>query len=102
MHRRDERAAVPGRPPALTHRRRPPPRRSTRDGRRTGGLPTPTPSLGEREDVIDQLNPADYASWPTTKWLLRLWREQWRLVVLGLACAVGYTSISLTIPILIA
>src|SRR5438874_3143962 len=36
MHRRDERAAVPGRPPALTHRRRPSPRRSTRDGRRTG------------------------------------------------------------------
>jgi ABC-type multidrug transport system fused ATPase/permease subunit len=52
--------------------------------------------------VIDQVNPADYAVWPTTRRLLRLWREQWRLVVLGLACAVVYTSISLTIPILIA
>ena len=52
--------------------------------------------------MIDQVNPADYAIWPTTQRLLRLWREQWRLVVLGLACAVVYTSISLTIPILIA
>jgi len=52
--------------------------------------------------VIDQLNPDDYAIWPTTQRLLHLWREQWRLVVLGLACALGYTSISLTIPILVA
>src|ERR671926_869010 len=102
MHRRDERAAAPGRPAALTYRRRPPPRRSTRDGRRTGGSPPPAPPAGERDDVIDQLNPDDYATWPTTLRLLRLWREQWRLVVLGLACAVGYTAISLTIPILIA
>src|SRR6184192_3842464 len=34
--------------------------------------------------------------------LLRLWREQWRLVALGLGCAVAYATISLTIPILIA
>ena len=52
--------------------------------------------------MIDQVNPPDYALWPTTRRLMRLWREQWRLVVLGLACAVVYTSISLTIPILIA
>src|ERR671926_1047206 len=102
MHRRDERAAAPGRPAALTYRRRPPPRRSTRDGRRTGGSPHPVTPSGERENVIDQLNPDDYAGWPTTLRLLRLWREQWRLVVLGLACAVGYTTISLAIPILVA
>ena len=52
--------------------------------------------------MIDQFNPDDYAIGPTTRRLLRLWREQWRLVVLGLACAVGYTTISLTIPILVA
>jgi ABC-type multidrug transport system fused ATPase/permease subunit len=52
--------------------------------------------------VIDQVNPPDYALWPTTRRLMRLWREQWRLVVLGLACAFAYTSISLAIPILIA
>src|SRR5919202_4624445 len=102
MHRRDERAAASGRPAALTYRRRPPPRRSTRDGRRTGGSPHPATPSGERENVIDQLNPDDYAGWPTTLRLLRLWREQWRLVVLGLACAVGYTTISLAIPILVA
>src|SRR5919109_2737265 len=102
MHRRDERAVAPGRPAALIHRRRLSPRRSTRDGRRPGGPPHPAPPLGERDDVIDQLNPDDHAIWPTTRRLLRLWCEQWRLVVLGLACAVGYTSISLAIPILIA
>src|SRR5207247_2642763 len=53
-------------------------------------------------DVIDEVNPPDYAIWPTTRRLLRVWREQWRLVLLGLGCAVAYTSISLTIPILIA
>src|SRR5207249_4155018 len=46
--------------------------------------------------------PPDYALWPTMRRLLRLWREQWRLVALGLACAVAYATISLTIPILIA
>src|SRR5436305_13025327 len=34
--------------------------------------------------------------------LMRLWREQWRLVALGLGCAFAYATISLTIPILIA
>src|SRR5213078_2683653 len=47
-------------------------------------------------------NPPDYALWPTTRRLMRLWREQWRLVALGLGCAFAYASISLTIPILIA
>ena len=53
-------------------------------------------------NAIDQVNPPDYALWPTMRRLLRLWREQWRLVALGLACAVAYATISLTIPILIA
>src|SRR5689334_23048481 len=47
-------------------------------------------------------DPPDYATWPTSIRLLRLWREQWRLVAVGLACALAYTSISLTIPILVA
>jgi ATP-binding cassette, subfamily B, bacterial len=34
--------------------------------------------------------------------LLHLWREQWRLVALGLGCAFAYATISLAIPILVA
>jgi ABC-type multidrug transport system fused ATPase/permease subunit len=52
--------------------------------------------------VIDQVNPPDYAIWPTTQRLLHLWREQWRLVALGLGCAFAYATISLAIPILVA
>src|SRR5512133_3786799 len=33
--------------------------------------------------------------------LLRVWREQWRLVLLGFTCAIVTTGLSLTIPILI-
>ncbi|HEX6702585.1 MAG TPA: ABC transporter ATP-binding protein [Gaiellaceae bacterium] len=52
--------------------------------------------------MIDQVNPPDYALRPTMRRLLRLWREQWRLVAVGLTCAFVYASISLTIPILVA
>jgi ABC-type multidrug transport system fused ATPase/permease subunit len=51
---------------------------------------------------LDPFDPVDYGVWPTARRLLRLWREQWRLVVLGLGCAVAYSSISLTIPLLVA
>src|SRR4051794_9287909 len=33
--------------------------------------------------------------------LLRVWRQEWRLVLIGFVCAVGTTGLSLTIPILI-
>jgi ABC-type multidrug transport system fused ATPase/permease subunit len=38
---------------------------------------------------------------PTFRRLLRLWREQWKLGVFGLACSFVYTLISIAIPILI-
>jgi ATP-binding cassette subfamily B protein len=47
------------------------------------------------------VDPPDYPLWPTAKGLLRLWRAQWRLVALGLLCALCYSGLSLTIPILI-
>jgi ABC-type multidrug transport system fused ATPase/permease subunit len=47
------------------------------------------------------VEPPDYPFGATAKGLLRLWLAQWRLVLLGLACAFGYSSLSLTIPILI-
>jgi ABC-type multidrug transport system fused ATPase/permease subunit len=45
--------------------------------------------------------PPDLALWPTVKGLARLWREQGRLVVLGLACAFVYSGLALAIPIVI-
>ncbi len=51
---------------------------------------------------MNPVDPPDYATWPTFRRLLRLWREQWHLGALGLSCAVVYTTISLAIPVLIA
>jgi ATP-binding cassette, subfamily B, bacterial len=48
-----------------------------------------------------QVDPPDLGFVPTAVRLLRVWREQWRLVLVGLACALATTGLSLTIPILI-
>ncbi len=48
-----------------------------------------------------QVDPPDLGFVATARRLLRVWREQWRLVLLGLACALAVTGLSLTIPILI-
>ena len=47
------------------------------------------------------VDPPDLGLWPTARGLARLWREQGRLVVLGLACAFVYSGLSLAIPIVI-
>ena len=47
------------------------------------------------------VDPPDYPFWPTAKGLFRLWRAQWRLVGIGLACALCYSLVTLSIPILI-
>ncbi len=47
------------------------------------------------------VNPPDLGLWPTVKGLARLWREQKRLVLIGLACAFVYSGLSLAIPIVI-
>jgi ATP-binding cassette, subfamily B, bacterial len=48
-----------------------------------------------------QVDPPDLGFVPTAVRLLRVWREQWRLVLIGLACAFATTGLSLTIPLLI-
>ena len=48
-----------------------------------------------------QVDPPDLGFVATAVRLLRVWREQWRLVLLGLGCAVATTGLSLAIPILI-
>ncbi|HKS77464.1 MAG TPA: ABC transporter ATP-binding protein, partial [Gaiellaceae bacterium] len=56
------------------------------------------PAMPERANPVD---PPDLGLLPTFRRLLRLWREQWRLGVFGLACSLVYTLISIAIPILI-
>jgi ABC-type multidrug transport system fused ATPase/permease subunit len=47
------------------------------------------------------VDPPDLGLWPTTKGLARLWREQGQLVVVGLACALVYSALSLAIPVVV-
>ena len=50
---------------------------------------------------MQHVDPPDLALWPTLRNLYPLWRAQWRLVLIGLACALAFTGLSLAIPILI-
>jgi ATP-binding cassette subfamily B protein len=47
------------------------------------------------------VDPPDLGLWPTTKGLARLWREQGQLVLVGLGCALVYSTLSLAIPIVV-
>src|SRR6187431_3215921 len=49
---------------------------------------------------MQTVDPPDLATIPTLRHLLPLWWEQRRLAALGLACALVFTGLSLTIPIL--
>ena len=51
---------------------------------------------------VNPVDPPDYGLLPTLRRLLRLWREQWKLGVFSLTCALLYTLISTAIPILIS
>ena len=50
---------------------------------------------------MTSVDPPDLGLRPTLRHLFPLWREQWRLALLGLSCAVVFTVLSLTIPILV-
>jgi len=50
---------------------------------------------------VSGVDPPDYPLLPTIRRLLALWREEARLVALGLACAMLYTALSLAIPTLL-
>ena len=47
------------------------------------------------------VDPPDLKLWPTLRHLFPLWWAQRRLVAIGLTCALVFTGLSLTIPILI-
>jgi ATP-binding cassette subfamily B protein len=48
-----------------------------------------------------QVDPEDLAFLPTARRLLRVWIIEWRLVLVGLVCALATTSLSIAIPLLI-
>jgi ABC-type multidrug transport system fused ATPase/permease subunit len=50
---------------------------------------------------VQHVDPPDLTLWPTLRHLYPLWRAQWRLVIVGLICALIFTGLSLAIPILI-
>jgi ABC-type multidrug transport system fused ATPase/permease subunit len=50
---------------------------------------------------VTSVDPPDLDLRPTLRRLYPLWRAQWRLVALGLVCALAFTALSLTIPLLI-
>jgi ABC-type multidrug transport system fused ATPase/permease subunit len=50
---------------------------------------------------VNPVDPPDVPLWQTMRHLYPLWREQWRLVSVGLACALAFTGLSLTIPIIV-
>jgi ABC-type multidrug transport system fused ATPase/permease subunit len=50
---------------------------------------------------LNPVDPPDLGLLPTFRRLLRLWRAEWRLGVLGLTCSFVYTVISTTIPIIL-
>lgn len=50
---------------------------------------------------MNPVDPPDLTLWPTLRHLYPLWRAQWRLVLLGVGCALAFTALTLLIPILI-
>ena len=50
---------------------------------------------------MNPVDPPDLPLWQTIRHLYPLWRAQRRLVALGLACALAFTGLTLTIPVLV-
>src|SRR6188472_1133472 len=66
-----------------------------------GGVPYDTVPAARRGAPVTNVDPSDLTLWPTIRHLFPLWRAQWRLVSIGLACALVFTLLSLLIPILV-
>ncbi len=50
---------------------------------------------------MSTVDPPDLPLWQTIRHLYPLWRAQRRLVVIGLICALAFTGLSLSIPVLV-
>ena len=53
------------------------------------------------EAAVNHVDPPDLSLWPTLRRLFPLWWEQRRLAAVGVACALAFTGLSITIPVLI-
>jgi ABC-type multidrug transport system fused ATPase/permease subunit len=51
-------------------------------------------------EYLNPVDPPDLGLMPTFRRLLRLWRAEWRLGLLGLSLALLYTGISIVIPLI--
>src|SRR3954466_2732370 len=47
------------------------------------------------------VDPPDLLFWATCRRLLRLWRGEWRLVSIGLSCALLGTALTISVPLVI-
>src|SRR6187200_2476039 len=56
---------------------------------------------GRTASVVQHVEPTDLTLWPTIRHVYPLWRAQWRLVTVGLVCALAFTGLSLLIPIIV-
>ena len=56
---------------------------------------------GRTASVVQHVEPTDLTLWATVRHVYPLWRAQWRLVTVGLACALVFTGLSLLIPIIV-
>jgi ABC-type multidrug transport system fused ATPase/permease subunit len=50
---------------------------------------------------VSTVDPTDLPLWQTVRHLVPLWWEQRRLVSIGLVCALGFTGLTLVIPVLV-
>ena len=50
---------------------------------------------------MNHVDPPDLTLWPTIRHLYPLWRAQWRLVALALSCALLFTGLTLSIPVIV-
>ena len=73
-----------------------------RETPQTAGARTVSPNDAVVSPPTNPVDPPDLELFPTVRRLLGLWREQWRLVAIGLVCALATTVLALAIPILIS
>ena len=85
------------------------PSRPVRGAKPAGRPAAPSPRGGSSSvrirrgtaSVVQHVEPTDLTLWATVRHVYPLWRTQWRLVTVGLACALAFTGLSLLIPIIV-
>jgi ATP-binding cassette, subfamily B, bacterial len=71
------------------------------EGGQRAGLECVRRAPGGATYRVNPVDPPDLPLWQTIRHLYPLWRAQSRLIAVGLVCALSFTGLSLTIPILV-